>query len=105
MAATDTKTRVVRSLRGGQMTIPAAFREQLGISEETLLQVTLADGELRIKPLQPAQSSQGSPWFQELYEMFAPVREYNRRYSDEEIDAAIDEAVQAVRSERRAHRS
>lgn len=102
--ATTTTSKVVRSLRGGQITIPAAFRERLGITDETMLRVTLADGELRIRPLPPTERAGGSPWFQELYEMFAPVREYARRYSDEEIDAAIDEAVQEVR-QRRARRS
>ena len=31
-------TRIVRPLRGGQITIPAEFRRELGITEESVLQ-------------------------------------------------------------------
>ena len=55
-------TRVVRSLRNGQMTIPAEFRKQLGIGDDSLLQVTLAKGELHIKPLRAAERPIGSAW-------------------------------------------
>ena len=34
-------SRIVRPLRGGQITIPAEFRKELGITEESVLQVTL----------------------------------------------------------------
>ena len=36
----------------------------------------------------------------ELYDLFAPVREEAQRFSSEEIDATIDEAVKAVRERR-----
>ena len=90
-------TRVVRSLRNGQMTIPAEFRRRLGIDDDSLLQVTLAQDELRIKPLRTAERPTGSPWLKELYDRFAPVREEAKAYSEAEIDRAIDDAVAAVR--------
>jgi AbrB family looped-hinge helix DNA binding protein len=94
-------TKIVRPLRGGQITIPAAFRRQLGIGDDSLLQVTLDRDELRIKPVRVTE--QGSPWFRELYELFAPVRQeaIEKGYTDEQINAWIDEAVEAVRRERR----
>lgn len=91
-------SRVVQPLRSGQITIPVEFRRRLGITEQTLLQVILEDGELRIRPLEASQTAGGSPWFRELYDYFAPVREEAAQYSEEEIDAAIDEAVRAVRA-------
>ena len=91
-------TRVVRTLRNGQITIPAQFRRELGIEDDGLLQLTLAKGELRIRPLQLSDSSTGSPWLKELYDLFAPVREEARSFSEDEINAAIDEAVKAVRA-------
>lgn len=51
MSQTVEMSKIVRSLRGGQVTIPAAFRRELGIGDDTMLRMTLADGELRIKPV------------------------------------------------------
>ena len=92
-------TKVVRQLRGGQMTIPAEFREQLDLAEGTLLQVTLADGELRVRPIRIAETGPGSPWVRELYDLFAPVRETAAQCSEQEVNAAIADAIAAVRRE------
>lgn len=107
MTGQASMTRLVRPLRGGQITIPAAFRKQLGITDETLLQVTLAGGELHIKPVRVAETAQGSPWLKELYEHFAPARTeiLEREIPEEEVNADIDAAVAAVRAERRARRT
>lgn len=90
-------TRIVRPLRSGQFTIPAEFRRRLGISDDTLLQVTLESGELRVKPLRVAETAAGSPWMGQLYDLFAPVRDEAKELPEKEIDAAIDRAVAAVR--------
>src|SRR5215216_3158783 len=99
-------TKLVRPLRGGQVTIPAAFRKELGIDEETMLRMTLVDGELRIKPVQVTEAPNGSAWLRELYEYFAPVREeiLRRGISEEEVNADIDAAIAEVRAEQRAKR-
>ncbi len=91
-------TRVVRTLRSGQITIPAEFRKALGIEPDTLLQLTLGQGELRIKPVTVSERPRGSPWLKEAYDAFADVRGHLEQHSEEEIDAAIDEAVTAVRA-------
>lgn len=90
-------TRIVRPLRGGQITIPAEFRRQLGIGEDSVLQLSLQGKELRIRPLRLKQTADGSPWFSQLYDRFAPVRQEAARLSKEEVDVAIDEAVRATR--------
>ena len=92
--------RIVRQLRSGQITIPAEFRRELGIKEDSLLQLTLDHGEIRIKPIEVRPSVQGSPWLKELYHRFAPVRDEGGDLGDEEINRAIDEAVRAVQRER-----
>jgi AbrB family looped-hinge helix DNA binding protein len=94
-------TKIVRPLRSGQITIPAEFRRQLAIDEHSMLQVTLDAGELRLKPVRVEE--QGSPWFRELYDLFAPVRQeaIDKGYTEEEINAWIDEAVRASRADRR----
>jgi AbrB family looped-hinge helix DNA binding protein len=98
--------KIVRPQRGGQITIPAAFRRQLGIDENSVLRMVLDGDELRIKPLRTGEEEMGSPWLRELYEYFAPVREeiLARGISAEEINADIDAAIAEVRAEERAKR-
>jgi AbrB family looped-hinge helix DNA binding protein len=94
------RTRVVKPLRRGQITIPQEFRDALGITEDTLLQVTLRGSRLEISPVEVRGREEASSWLRELYDLYAPVREdLSRRYSPEEIDSAIDEAVRTVRRE------
>ncbi|MBI2039672.1 AbrB/MazE/SpoVT family DNA-binding domain-containing protein [Candidatus Microgenomates bacterium] len=93
-------TRIVKSLRSGQLTIPADFREQLGIDTDTLLQINLINGELRIKPVKTTQTVAGSPWIKELYKLFAPIRKDASKYTDAQINTTIDRAVKAVRRKR-----
>lgn len=102
MTPSKPMTKLIRPLRSGQITIPAAFRKSLGIDEHSLLQMTLDDGELRLTPVRTA--NQDATWFRELYDLFAPVRHeaVERDYSEEEINGWIDDAVQAARAERRA---
>ena len=96
-------SKIVRPLRSGQVTIPAAFRKELGIDDDTMLRMTLVDGELRIKPVRMTEESEGSPGLRALYELFAPVREeiLRRGITEEEINADIDAAIAEVRAERR----
>ena len=100
MKEQEPMTRIVRPLRGGQITIPAEFRKKLGITEESVLQLTLEGKELRVRPLKIGETAEGSPWFRELYEQFAPVREEASSLSEAEVDAAIEEAVKASRGRR-----
>jgi bifunctional DNA-binding transcriptional regulator/antitoxin component of YhaV-PrlF toxin-antitoxin module len=104
LSQTVKMSKIVRSLRGGQVTIPAAFRRELGIGDDTMLRMTLADGELRIKPVEVSEPSKGSPGLRALYEYFAPVREeiLARGISQEEVFADIDAAIAEVRAEQRA---
>jgi AbrB family looped-hinge helix DNA binding protein len=95
-------TKIVRQRGRGQITIPASIRRELGIEPETMLAMTVEGDELRIKPLHLTERSQGTPWFRELYELFAPVRQeaIDKGYTEEEINAWIDEALRASRAER-----
>lgn len=95
-------TRIVRPLRSGQITIPASFRERLGIGPDSLLQMTLSHGDLCIRPVRATKTVADSSWFKELYDQFAPVRHEAETagYTEGEIDAEIDAAVRAVRARR-----
>ena len=102
---TETK-RVVRTARDGRLVIPSEFRDALGLNGDTVLEITLVEGELRIKPAGEAEPEVGSPWLKELYDYFAPARQeaIDKGYTDEEINAWIDQAVAEVRAEQRAKR-
>lgn len=93
-------TKIIKPLRSGQITIPADFREKLGIDADTLLQINLMHGELVIKPVKTVNTVKGSPWVRELYEAFAPVRKEAKEkdLSEKKINTAIDQAVKAVRA-------
>ena len=94
-------TKIVRQLRSGQVTIPVEFRRELGIEGEGMLQMTLADGELRIRPMRAAEQAADTSWYRHLYDYFAPVREEiaARGISEQEVNDDIDAAVRAVRAE------
>ncbi len=66
---------------------------------KAFLQLTLVDGELRLRPVHVAVSKESSDWLKQLYERFAPVRAEAENMSEEEIDMAIMQAVRAVREE------
>ena len=100
----DRASKLVRPLRGGQITIPAEFRRKLGITEDTMLRVTLEDEGLRLTPvrMETAEARAGSQWLRELYEYYAPVRDeiLASGASEEEVNADIDAAIAAYRAER-----
>lgn len=100
MADEESTKRIIRPLRSGQITIPAEFRHKLDIQDDTLLQISLEDGELRIRKLVVSQTAGEMDWFKELYDLFAPVREEitDRAISEDEVNADIDEAVRSVRA-------
>ena len=60
--------------------------------------------ELRLRPVLLRRMSSGSLWFEELYDLFAPVRAETdeKGYTEEEVNDWIDEAVAAARAERLA---
>ena len=89
---------IVGPLRRGRLTIPAEFRRRLGISDDTLLQLTLHEDKIEIVPvvMKPVASM---TWARELYAMFAPIRQEAQTMDEAEIDNLIDEAVDEVRSQ------
>jgi bifunctional DNA-binding transcriptional regulator/antitoxin component of YhaV-PrlF toxin-antitoxin module len=91
-------TEIVRPLRRGQLTIPVEFRRRLGIDDDTLLQLTLLEGKIEITPV-VAKPVSSKVWARELYAMFAPIRQEAQAMAEAEIDALIDEAIDAVRSQ------
>jgi bifunctional DNA-binding transcriptional regulator/antitoxin component of YhaV-PrlF toxin-antitoxin module len=97
-----TQLKIVRQLRGGQITIPVEFRRELGIEPDTFFQVAIEDGSLRVTPVKIGSENADSRWVKEFYDIFAPVREYIAAagYSEEEVNADIDAAIRAVRAER-----
>ncbi len=93
------KTKFVRQLRHGQMTIPKEFREAMHLGSDDMLAVTLRGDKLQVEAVRTDASTTGSQWARDLYEMFAPVRKSLEGYTEQEINDAIDEALRAYRSD------
>ncbi len=91
-------TRLVRSLRSGQITLPADFRRALHLDEAMFLQVTLEGDELRIRAFAPDKQETGSDWLRDLYLLFQPVRRSAVSLPDETINADIDRAISHLRA-------
>ena len=51
MAQPTPRRKVIKVLAKGQITIPAEFREALGIDAETLLSITLVEDHMEVTPL------------------------------------------------------
>lgn len=99
----STSTTMVGHLHDGQLTIPVEFREAIGAQPEDLVIMNVVDDEIHLKRVERTATAIVNPWFQELYDYFAPVRVGAEAagLSDDEINEAIDEAFRAVRAEQR----
>ena len=93
--------KIVKQLRHGQITIPKELREALGLEQDDLLSITLSEGKLELEPVKVAPKAVGSSWAKELYQQFAPVRRSLKGRTEEEINQAIEEAVEESRAEAR----
>ena len=98
-------TLLVRSLRSGQITLPAAFRRALRLDEAMFLQVTLEGDELRIRAYAPDKLETGSDWLRDLYGLFRPVRRDAADATDDLINAAIDQAIAHLRGDHASRRA
>lgn len=94
------KAKIVKQTRHGQITLPKEIRDEINLAPDDLLSITAKDGSISIVPMRASEKS-GSGWARELYEIFEPVRAELARYSEQEINDAIDDAIRAARRERR----
>ena len=53
----DNNTRLVKPYAKGQITIPAEFREKLGIDEDSILRLELKGSKIEITPLRLVEDS------------------------------------------------
>jgi len=67
-------TRIVRPQAKGQITIPADFRERLGIDQDTFLQLTVRGSTIEVSPLRLAKEG-------------SDLRDFDRS----ELDAFLEE--------------
>ncbi len=85
MTAADVRRKVVKSLAKGQVTIPAEFREALGIEPDTLLDVSLVGDHLELIPLRQGE-------------------DVLRRYTEEEVSRFTDEDKLNPEVRKRVHK-
>jgi len=85
---------LVKVIRNGQITLPKALRDALGIKEGDLLEVKLKDSEMTIKPKAAIDKAMaGDRFFQMVDEIRASVKDVD----PEQLDATITEALQAAK--------
>ena len=101
------KTRIVRLLRNGQITIPKEFREALHLEPDDLFAITVKDGKLQVAIARARVTQEGSPWLKDLYDLFAPVRRSYAKsgMSEDQINADLDAALREARAERKKRRA
>ena len=90
--------KIVKQLRHGQITIPKDVRDALGLQADDLLSMTLSEGKLEIEPVKVAPKAGASSWAKELHQQFAPVRRSLKGRTEEEVNQAIDDAVEETRA-------
>ena len=98
-------TLLVRSLRSGQITLPAAFRRALRLDEAMFLQVTLQGDELRIRAYAPDKLETGSGWLRDVYWLFRPARRDAAGLPDQDVNTAIDQAIAHLRGDHASRRA
>jgi AbrB family looped-hinge helix DNA binding protein len=91
--------RIVRMLRHGQVTIPKEIRQAAGMSEGGMLSVELVDGKVQVESVDARPRR--ADWVKDLYDLFEPVREALKDVPEQEINEAIDEAVEEIRARKR----
>ena len=91
-------TRLVRPLRNGQVTLPAAFRHALRLDLASMLQITLEGDSLRIRAYNPMQLETGSDWLRELYHHFRLIRRESALSDEQDVNSFIDQAIATLRA-------
>ena len=94
------KSRVIRQIRHGQITIPKEIRDDLELQPHDLLQISSDGLAIKIIVVKAEPKDTNSSWARELYGLFDPVRkDLGDRYSEHEINDAIDHAIRGARAD------
>lgn len=89
---------LVKVIRHGQITLPAKFRQALSLKEGDYLEAQLRDDQIVLKPQVVLARAQA---IKRLHRLMDKVQARNERFSDEEIERDVLEAIQAVRRRKR----
>ncbi len=85
----------VKVLRGGQITMPKELRETLEIKEGDILEVQLEKNKVVLKPKVLLDKKEA---WERLNQVMAKVGKRHGKFSEEEVESDILEAVKTVRS-------
>lgn len=85
---------LVKVIRNGQITLPKALRDALGIKEGDLLEVKLRNSEMTIKPKATIDKAMAGD---KLFQMVDEIRASVKDVDPEDLDATIAEAVLAAK--------
>jgi AbrB family looped-hinge helix DNA binding protein len=94
----ETGMLLVKVVRNGQVTIPKAIREKLGIKEGDILEVEPSETGIFFKPKEVLDKGAALTAFSKAFKRLqASVNEEAKGLDEQEIGALIEEAVQAAR--------
>jgi hypothetical protein len=94
-------TATVQIRPGGQITLPEAMREQLGMSDGSLVRLSIERGSLRLSLDQVGQDGEESDWFDAISRAYAPIRAQilARGLAPDETNECIDAAEAEAQGE------
>ena len=90
---------LIRMLRGGMFTLPAATRRELGLKDGDYLEMQVKDGEVRLKPVTLVNPAEAERRLDEILSRVKPQNERPKRSEDE----LVSEVADVIRQSRREH--
>jgi bifunctional DNA-binding transcriptional regulator/antitoxin component of YhaV-PrlF toxin-antitoxin module len=88
MAKRLSRSRLVRILPKGQITLPSEFRRSLQLDDDTLLRLTLTDGGLHLIPVRTTPRTSAQREYS--------TREIARFFAEDRLDAATAAKVRRL---------
>ncbi len=92
---------IVKLLRGGQLTLPADVRKQAQLSEGDLIEVSLSNGTITLKPVIALSPDEARARIEKLLTKAQKAASSSGK-SEEDIAKLIDEEIASVRKKQRA---
>lgn len=84
----------VQVLRNGQITLPSSFRKELGLQKGDIISAEIQNGQIVLTPVFIIKRASAKEKF---FSKVDELRERTKDIPEEEIQAAISEAIDSVR--------
>lgn len=95
----------VQVLRNGQITLPSSFRKELGLQKGDIISAEIQNGQIVLTPvfiIKKNEKEKRASAKEKFFEKVDELRERTKDIPEEEIEAAISEAIDSVRKKERS---